>query len=182
VSLFIDHILAPDVHANRPVGTSTPAGAVFPCTTHATLDRWDGASWATWGTLAGGGAPALHAATHAAAGTDPVALDDSQIAPVAPNDQTGTTYTFVLADKHRLVTGNNAVAQTFTIPPNSSVAYPLGAAVMVYQKGAGQVTVAPGAGVTLRTPHGAKTSVQYAVVTAIQVVTDTWVVTGDTTT
>lgn len=110
------------------------------------------------------------------------ALNDSHVAPVAPNDQTGTTYTFVLADKHRLVTGSNAAAQTFTIPPNSSVAYPLGTALQLYQKGAGQITIAAGAGVTIRIPHGAKTSAQYAVVTMIQVVADVWVISGDTTT
>lgn len=110
------------------------------------------------------------------------AITDADVAAVAPNDQTGTTYTYVLADKHRLVTGNNASAQTHTIPPNSSVAFPLGTALQLYQKGAGQITIAAGAGVTIRTPHGAKTNVQYAVVTMIQVLADVWVITGDTTT
>ena len=39
------------------------------------------------------------------------------------NAQTGTTYTFVLTDANNtLVTASNASAQTYTIPPNSSVA------------------------------------------------------------
>lgn len=115
-------------------------------------------------------------------GTKWQALDDSYVAPVAPNDQTGTTYTFVLADKHRLVTGNNASAQTFTIPPNSSVAFPLGTILEIYQKGAGQVTVAAGSGVTLRTPRGAKTAIQYAQISARQVVANVWAIAGDTST
>jgi hypothetical protein len=111
-----------------------------------------------------------------------VTLADSDITPVTPNDQTGTTYTFVLADGSRLVTGNNASAQTFTIPPNSSVAYPLGTSLQVFEKGAGQITLAAGAGVTIRTPRGAKVAIQYGVAQAIQVATDVWVIAGDLTT
>jgi len=109
-------------------------------------------------------------------------LDDSDITPIAPNDQTGTTYTFVFDDRTRLVTANNAAAQTYTVPPNSSVAWPLGTALQIYQKGAGQVTLAPGSGVTLNQAHGLKTSAQFAVVTLIKLASDTWVVTGDTAT
>lgn len=109
-------------------------------------------------------------------------ITDADVSPVTPNDQTGTTYTFVAADRWRLVTCSNASAQTYTVPPNSSVAYPLGAALQIVQKGAGQVTVAPGSGVTLNQAHGLKTSAQWAVVTAVKIATDTWVVTGDTTT
>lgn len=122
---------------------------------------------------------AMHASSHVAAGGDPVTLDDSQVTPIAPNDQTGTTYTFVLADKHRLVTGSNASAQTYTIPPNSSVAYPLGTALQLYQKGAGQITWTAGAGVTIRAPRGAKSGTQYTVSQAIKVAADEWVVGGD---
>jgi len=43
------------------------------------------------------------------------------------NTQTGTTYTTVLDDNGKLVTLSNASAITLTIPPNSSVAYPVGA-------------------------------------------------------
>jgi hypothetical protein len=123
----------------------------------------------------------LHAATHAAAGTDPVSISDSQVSPVAPLAQTGATYTFVAADRYRLVLGSNATAITMTVPPNSGVAYPLGSALQVAQQGAGQITLAPGAGVTLRQAHGLKTSALYAVVTLIKVATDEWYVTGDTT-
>jgi hypothetical protein len=111
-----------------------------------------------------------------------VTLADADISPTTPNDQTGTAYTFVLADGARLVTGNNASAQTFTIPPNSSVAYPLGTSLQVYNKGAGLITWAAGSGVTIRTPRGAKIAVQYGLSQAVQVVADTWVIAGDVTT
>ena len=42
----------------------------------------------------------------------------SLVAPLAFNAQTGTTYTFVLADAGKMVTFANASAQTVTVPPN----------------------------------------------------------------
>jgi hypothetical protein len=57
------------------------------------------------------------------------------------NAQTGTTYTFVLADNGKLVTASNASAQTYSIPTNASVAYPIGTQINIIQIGAGQVTI-----------------------------------------
>ena len=56
---------------------------------------------------------------------------------VAIQAQTGTTYTPVLADSAKLITLTNASAITLTIPPNSSVAYPTGTQLLIYQGGAG---------------------------------------------
>lgn len=102
---------------------------------------------------------------------------------VGINAQTGTTYTTVLADNGKLVTQTNASAITTTIPPNSSVAYPVGAQINVVQLGAGQVTFAQGAGVTIVSTGGSasapKLRAQYSTATAIQTATDTWLVIGD---
>lgn len=102
---------------------------------------------------------------------------------VGINTQTGTTYTTVLADNGKLVTQSNASAITTTIPPNSSVAYPVGAQINVVQLGAGQVTFAQGAGVTIISTGGTasapKLRAQYSTATAIQTATDTWLVVGD---
>jgi len=96
------------------------------------------------------------------------------------NAQTGTTYTLVLADAHKMVTLSNASAITATIPPNSSVAFDVGDQVNLMQLGAGQVTVAAGAGVTLRSAGSlVKTSAQYAVATALKIATDEWVLIGN---
>ena len=99
------------------------------------------------------------------------------------NAQTGTTYTTVLADNGKLVTQTNASAITTTIPPNSSVAYPVGAQINVVQLGAGQVTFAQGAGVTIvstgATASAPKLRAQYSTATAVQTATDTWLVMGD---
>lgn len=65
------------------------------------------------------------------------------------NVQTGTAYVAVLSDAGSLVTMNNAAANTFTVPPNSSVAYPIGTTLIIRQKGAGQTTIVEGSGVTV---------------------------------
>ncbi len=58
------------------------------------------------------------------------------------NSQSGTTYTFALTDAWSMVTFNNAAAQTVTVPPNSSVAFPIGTQIDCSQLGAGKVTFA----------------------------------------
>jgi hypothetical protein len=102
---------------------------------------------------------------------------------LAINAQTGTTYTFVLADDCKLVTASNASAQTYTIPPVSSVAYNTGTQLNIVQKGAGQVTFAAGSGVTIRstgaTAAAPKLRAQYSSATAIYEGSDVWYVIGD---
>lgn len=99
------------------------------------------------------------------------------------NAQTGTTYTTVLADNGKLVTLSNASAIAVTIPPNSSVTYPVGAQINMAQLGAGQVTVSGGSGVTVvstgATASAPKARAQYSSLTAIQTSTDNWIVLGD---
>ena len=97
------------------------------------------------------------------------------------NAQTGTTYTLVLADAGKFVTQSNASGITTTIPPNSSVAFPIGTQVNLLQLGAGQVTVAAGSGVTIRS-QGSKLKLngQYATATLVKIGTDEWVLLGNT--
>jgi hypothetical protein len=96
------------------------------------------------------------------------------------NAQTGTTYTLVLTDAHKFVTLSNASAITLTVPPNSSVAFETGDQVNLMQLGAGQVTIAAGSGVTIRS-EGSKLKMkgQYAVATLLKIDTDTWVAIGN---
>jgi hypothetical protein len=97
------------------------------------------------------------------------------------NAQTGTTYTLVLTDNGRLVTLNNAASITVTVPLNSSVAFATGAIVNLQQIGAGQVTVAGAAGVTLN-GTGTKTRAQWSAASLVKTATDTWTLIGDITT
>lgn len=89
------------------------------------------------------------------------------------------SYTAVLADKDKLVEISNASANTFTIPPNSSVAYPIGTQIRILQTGSGQTTITPGSGVTINGTPGLKLRTQWASATIIKRATDTWVAVGD---
>ena len=106
-------------------------------------------------------------------------VDGSIASDVSINAQTGTTYTTVLADRSKLVTLDNASAVTVTIPPNSSVAYPTGTKIDLLAKGAGQVTVAAGSGVTVNSAQSLKLRAQWSAASAIKLATDTWVLVGD---
>jgi hypothetical protein len=108
--------------------------------------------------------------------------DIAGLTKITGNNQTGTSYTLVLTDAGKCVEGNNASAITLTIPPNSSVAFPVGTVVEVFQQGAGQITVTAGAGVTLRAPDGAKLAKQYASASIRQRAADEWVLAGNVST
>jgi hypothetical protein len=99
------------------------------------------------------------------------------------NAQSGTTYTFALTDNGQMVTANNASAQSYTIPPNSSVAFPIGAQINIIQIGAGQVTINIGSGVTIvstgATVNAPKLRAQYSSATLVKRDTDLWYVVGD---
>lgn len=99
------------------------------------------------------------------------------------NAQTGTTYTLVLADAdlNKFVTLNNSSSITVTIPPDSSVAFPVGSVISAMQLGAGQVTIAAGSGVTLSSEGSRfKTKGQYAVVTIMKMSSNNWILFGNT--
>lgn len=95
------------------------------------------------------------------------------------NAQTGTTYTLVLTDASKLVTLSNASAITMTVPPNSSVAFPVGTSIDLASIGAGITTVAQGAGVTVNSTPGLKLRAQYSGGTLVKTATDTWLLFGD---
>lgn len=95
------------------------------------------------------------------------------------NVQTGTAYTLVLADSFKLVTMANGAANTLTVPPNSAVAFPVGARIDLGQDGAGQTTIAAGSGVTIRTPETLKLRKQWGKATLIKRATNTWDIEGN---
>ena len=97
------------------------------------------------------------------------------------NAQTGTSYTLALTDVAKVVTLTNGSAITLTIPTNATVAFPIGTQIILYQGGAGQVTIG-GAGVTIRS-QGSKLKIsgQYAVGGLLKLATDEWVAFGNLT-
>ncbi len=96
------------------------------------------------------------------------------------NAQTGTTYTLVAADLGKIVTLSNASGITLTVPPSI---FATGNIVNIQQIGAGQVTLAQGAGVTI-TSTGAtvaapKLRAQYSAASIICTGSNTFTVIGD---
>lgn len=98
----------------------------------------------------------------------------------AVNLQTGATYTLALADAGQVVELNNAAAITLTVPLNATIAFPVGSWIDLIQYGAGQVTVSPAGGVTLRSAGSAtKTRVRYSALTLVKRAADEWYLMGD---
>jgi hypothetical protein len=90
------------------------------------------------------------------------------------------SYTLVLADASKVLPVSNASANNVTVPPNSSVAFPIGSVVTLIQLGAGQTTIVAGAGVTIRSESSKlKFKAQYATAGLLKTDTDTWVAFGN---
>jgi hypothetical protein len=98
---------------------------------------------------------------------------------ITTNRQTAS-YTLVLSDADKLVEMNVATANDLTIPLNSSVAFATGTQILLAQYGAGQTTIVPTSGVTVRSNGGKlKLNVQYSGATLIKIDTDEWYLFGD---
>lgn len=90
-----------------------------------------------------------------------------------------SSYTTVLSDTGKIVEMNSASANNVTIPPNSSVAYDIGAQIIVLQTGVGQTTLVAGDGVTVDGSPGLKLRGQFSAATLVKRATNTWVAIGD---
>ena len=107
----------------------------------------------------------------------------NDLAALQLNAQTGTTYTLVLGDAAKTITLTNASAITLSVPTNASVAFAVGTQILLYQGGAGQVTVsAVTPGTTSIRSNGSKTKIngQYGVTCLMKLATDEWVLFGNT--
>lgn len=95
---------------------------------------------------------------------------------IAVEDVTGASYTFVLADAGKMKRFDRATAQTATVPPNSSVAFPVGSVIELSQVNVGALTVAAGAGVTINVPagFGLVFGTQWQAATLVKTGTDRW--------
>jgi hypothetical protein len=86
-----------------------------------------------------------------------------------------------LTERDSLIEVAKATAATITIPLNAAVAYPVGTSIDILQTGAGQVTIAGDAGVTVNSTPGLKLRTQWSTATLFKRATNTWVVYGDLT-
>ena len=80
-------------------------------------------------------------------------ITDGQNLYPSTNTQTNN-YTLVLSDAGKTVEMNSASALQLTVPPNSSVAFPVNTYITVTQTGAGALTFVAGSGVTITPPAG----------------------------
>ena len=90
------------------------------------------------------------------------------------------SYTLALTDNYKLVTMSSASAINLTVPPNSSVAFPVGANITIVGINTGQVSIVAGSGVTIYSADSKlKLRVRYSSATLIKLATDTWLLIGD---
>lgn len=104
-------------------------------------------------------------------------------ASIATNPQTGTSYTLALSDNGKLVTFANSSPVSVTIPTNGSIAFPVGAAIMMAAYDAGAVTISGAGGVTVVSNGATAASpvirTTYSSAVAIQTSANNWLVVGD---
>lgn len=103
---------------------------------------------------------------------------------IATTSSSASTYTLALSDDGKLLTFNNATSATITIPPNASVALPVGSQITIARYHVtGTVAIQGGAGVTIvsaaNTPAVPTLRTQYSSATAIQTSADNWLIVGD---
>lgn len=102
---------------------------------------------------------------------------------IPQNSQSGA-YTLVLADsgKHLLHPSADTTARTFTIPANSSVAYPIGTAItFINQNAAGVVTIAITTDTMRLSPAGttgSRTLAANGSATCVKITSTEWIISG----
>jgi hypothetical protein len=99
----------------------------------------------------------------------------------APFDivNTGTgSYTFTASDAGKLVTFDDNVNRTFTVPDSTFV---VGTVLTVLQKGSGQIILSAGTNQTINNRQGHdRTAGQHSIASLIQVAANQWILSGDT--
>lgn len=123
------------------------------------------------------------------AATDGIYVDDGGVAKRLAFQDMGVrvensgTQTFALADANTLQFASTTDS-TYTIPPNSSVAFPVGTVIYVASAGTATMTIDPGSGVTLNSviangSTASRTVLAGGMAALVQVLTDEWQLSGD---
>jgi hypothetical protein len=83
--------------------------------------------------------------------------------------------TLALTDAKKKLRANHAsVAINYTVPPNSSVAFPIGTWIIIEMTGAAQVAVVAGSGVTIKPATKLKVNGQDTSAVLVKEATNTW--------
>ena len=87
-----------------------------------------------------------------------------------------------LSDAGKTIDMYVSTANTVTIPPYSSVAFPIGSRFDIVQSGTGQTSIVPGSGVTIYSKNSnKKIAAQYSGCTIYKKDTNAWILIGDLT-
>jgi hypothetical protein len=98
----------------------------------------------------------------------------------AINEQTGTTYDFVLADAGKLVQFSNAASTLVRLPTSASIAFAVRDYITVVQTGAGTVSFTAGAGETILSYGSSKQLAgRYAGGQWVKIANNTWLFIGN---
>ena len=101
--------------------------------------------------------------------------------PAAVTIESTATRVSEIGDATRFVVFENPAASTYTVEPQTSVAWAASAELQVYRKAAGTLTLTAGAGVTLKAGSGGTLVMTDGMAALIKRVgVDTWVVVGQT--
>jgi hypothetical protein len=87
-------------------------------------------------------------------------------------------YSLIITDAQKIIEMNSSVANTITIPLDSSVNFPVGTSILIVQTGAGQTTIAGAVGVTVNSFLGLKIIGRWAGATIVKRSANTWVAVG----
>lgn len=96
------------------------------------------------------------------------------------SDTKGVDYTLVLTDANKNIIMDVAGANEVTVPANASVAFEIGTQILITQKGAGQTSVTPDSGVTIRSGGGLLSIAQrYTGAALLKVAANEWYLFGN---
>jgi len=153
---------------------------------------YDGTTWDVYAQIGGNGGTAVTLSgvqtltNKTISGADNTLTVDGTV-PVGfrtiPQNSQSAAYTLVLADsgKHILHPSADANARTFTIPANSSVAYPIGTAVTFVNMTSQVVTIAITTDTLTLSPagtSGSRSLAQYGSATALKIGSTQWLISG----
>lgn len=96
------------------------------------------------------------------------------------HDMGDADYTLVLLDAGALIIDGITVAKTLTIPPQGSVAWLDNTRIDIHHTGAGELSIAPGSGVTLNSKDSKRRlNSRYSAATLIRTASNVWSLVGD---
>lgn len=87
--------------------------------------------------------------------------------------------TLALTDAGKIVEADKATAIAITVPPNATIAFPVGTQIELVAVGAGALTVVAGVGVTIRCARTLVFTTQWSGGTLYKRATNEWVLLGD---